>query len=101
MSKELIVLVPLKKTLTLYFARVHLLLIEAFDAWYHKSGSFYEHSCGCVWLSIGFLLGFAFLKELYWLVIVLQDFVNVIISFERNSGIEHTYLAQWIKMWIM
>ena len=65
------VLVPLKKTLTLYFARVCLLFTEAFDLWYDNSSSFYKLYCGRVWLFVGFLLGFALLKELCWVVVVL------------------------------
>ena len=43
------------------------LFLEAFDIWYENSGSFYS-----------FLLRFALLKELCWLMVVLQDFVKVI-----------------------
>ena len=58
-------LVPLRKILTLYFAwGASILFTEAFDVWYDNSGTFSKLSCGCVWLSVGFLLVFALLKEL-------------------------------------
>ena len=39
------------------------LFTEDFDIWYDSCGSFYELSCGWFCLSVGFLLGFALLKE--------------------------------------
>ena len=66
------VLVPLKKTLTLYFARMcSVLFTEAFDVWDDSSSSFYKLYCGWVWLFVGFLLEFTLLKELCWVVAVL------------------------------
>ena len=54
MSKDLMVLVSLKKTLNSVFCwGVSVLFTETFDVWY------------------GFLLGFALLKELCWVVVVL------------------------------
>ena len=47
------------------------LFTDAFDACYDNSRSFYKLSCGWVWFFVGFLLGFALLKELCWVVVVL------------------------------
>ena len=57
------VLVSLKKTLTLYFTRVvSVLFTKAFDVWYDKSSSFYKLHCGSVWLFCWFSVG-VFLVE--------------------------------------
>ena len=54
MSKDLKVLVPLKKTLNSIFCYgVSILFTEAFDVWYDSFSSFYKLSCGWVWLSVG------------------------------------------------
>ena len=64
-------MVPLKKTLTLYFLSVSVLFSETFDVLYDKSSSFYKLSCGWVWLSLGFLGLVCLLKELCLVVVVL------------------------------
>ena len=71
MSKDLIVLVPLKKTLTLYFARVCLYcslrpLMYGMTT-LAPSMNFSVDGFGF----FGFLLGFALFKELCWVVVVL------------------------------
>ena len=48
------VLVPLKKALMFYFAKVCVLLTKAFDVWYDNSSSFYKLAVN----SFGFLLVF-------------------------------------------
>ena len=58
------VLVPLKKSLTLYFARVCLYCSL-------RSLMYGMTSLGWVLLSVGFLSGFALLKELCWIMVVL------------------------------
>ena len=60
-----------ENSLMLYFAGVCVLFTEAFDVGYDNSRSFYKLSCGWVWLIVGFLLGFALLEELCWVVVVL------------------------------
>ena len=66
------VLVPLKKTLTLYFALgVSVLFTKVFGVWYDNSSSFYKLSCGWVWLSVSLLLGIALLNEQCLIVFVL------------------------------
>ena len=73
------VLVPLKKILTLYFSR--LCLYHSMTPLMHgmiPPSSFYKLSHGWVWLFVGFLLGFALLKEFCWVMVVLYDFVKVI-----------------------
>ena len=88
MIKDLMVLVPLKKTLALYFARVSL----------YCSPRSLMYGVTTLAPSInfpgngsGFLLGFALLKELCWVVVVLQDFVKVINFFCKECRCK-TYL---------
>ena len=57
------VLVPLKKSNVVFCYGASVLFTEAFDVWYDTASSFYKLSCGCVWLFVGFMLGFALLKE--------------------------------------
>ena len=72
MSKELMVLVPLKKTLTLYFARVCLYcsmkpLMYGMTTLAPAVNFPVDGFC----FFFGFLLGFALLKELCWVLVVL------------------------------
>ena len=80
---------------------------EAFDVWFDNSSSFYKLSCGWVWLFVGFLLGFALLKELCLVVVVLYDFVKVIhflckqfrcrtyLSSSVDEGVDKIVLLKW------
>ena len=57
------VLLPLKKTLTLYFARVCVdCSLGPLMYGMTTLAPSIKLSCGCVWLFVGFLLGFALLK---------------------------------------
>ena len=56
MSKYSMVLVPLKKNITVFCYGVSVLFTEAFDVWYDNSSSFYKLSCGWVLLSVGVCL---------------------------------------------
>ena len=72
MNKDLMVLVPLKKTITLYFVRVCLYCSLRPLMYGMKtlapSINFTVDGFG---FFVGFLLGFALLKELCWVVVVL------------------------------
>ena len=47
----------------------------------------------------GFLLGFALLKEICWVMAVLKDFVNVIHFFCKELRCRTYCLALWMRVW--
>ena len=72
MNKDLMLLVPLKKILNLYFARVCLYCsLRPLMSDMTTLAPSINVPANWVWLFVGFLLGFALLKELFWVVVVL------------------------------
>ena len=72
MSKDLIVLVPLKKTLNLYFARVYLYCsLRPLMYGMTTLAPFINFTVDGFGFLLVFCWGFALLKELCWVVVVL------------------------------